>query len=265
MRPVRHSSLIVLAVALAVAVLSARSADAYTIYLKDGSRLVAAEKYKIKGDKALITLQNGTVTTIKASEIDVARSDQANTGNYGTAVVLEGSKVADTPAPPPAAAPGLSDLIASRAVGPRDLPEVKRAAPPQAVEVAAGKTAGGFADFTTLPHNPLALEVSSEIQKSFFEHGLREISIWRGTKPDRALVEVSVTSEATAFKALAVAAKVLDEFRTKHPGTISGIELSLTSSQNGRAGQFLMTPEQAADLLANKVEITAYYVDNLQF
>lgn len=262
MRTVSRLSLAVLVLAGA---LLAGPASAYTIYLKDGSRLVASQKYTVQGDNALITLQNGTMTTIKAAEIDVERTKAANKGNYGTAVVLEGNKVADTPAPAPAPKPGLSELIASRAVGPRDLPDVKRQMPSAGTETAAGMTAGGFADFTTLPHNPFPVELAGDIQKAFFDHGLREILVWRGTKPDRALVQVSVTSEATVFKALAVTARVLEDFRTRHPGALAAVELSLSANQGGNAGQFLMTPEQATDLLSNKVEISSYYRDNLQF
>ena len=60
---------------------------AYTIYLRDGARLIAKEKYTLDGDRALIVLQNGTQTFLAASEIDVPRTDAANRNNYGTAMV----------------------------------------------------------------------------------------------------------------------------------------------------------------------------------
>jgi len=254
-----------LAPAALVLVLAAAPLAAYTIYLKDGSRLIATEKYTISGDHALIKLQNGTVTTIKASEIDTARTETANKGNYGTAVVLEGSKIQDTPAPPPPPEKGLSDLIAAKAAGPRALPEVKRPEPADAAPLVAGKTPGGFVDFTTMAHTPLPVETTAEIQRLFYEHGLRDLAVWRGTKPDRVLVQVTVTSEATTFKAIAIAAKILDAFQKQHRTDITAIELSLPASQGGRAGQFLLTAEQAADLLANKLEISTYFVDNVQF
>ena len=53
-------------------------AHAYTIYLKDGSTLIAKEKYRVEEGKAIITLQNGTQTFIDASEIDVARTERTN-------------------------------------------------------------------------------------------------------------------------------------------------------------------------------------------
>lgn len=250
---------------LLLAVLAAPAA-AYTIYLKDGSRIVATEKYKVEGDRALIKLPSGTVSTIKASEIDVPRTDAANQGNYGTAVVLEGATIKDTPSPPPPPEQnGLSQLIASKSAGPRELPDVKRAEPAKVDAAVTGKTPGGAVDFSTLPHNPLPVELTGDIQKVFYEHGVRELSIWRGTRPDHALVEVTVSSEASTFKAIAVAAKVLESFRQQHRTDLTALELSLVASQGGRAGQFTLTGEQATDLLASKVEISAFYVQNLQF
>jgi len=263
MRPLR--SLRSLVPAVLVLVLAAAPALAYTIYLKDGSRLIATEKYTVQGNYALIKLPSGTVSTIKLAEIDVARTEGANKGNYGTAVVLEGAQIKDSPAPPPPPAPGLSNLIAAKTAGPRALPEVKRAAPEAAAPLGAGKTAGGFLDYASVAHTPLPVETTAEVQRLFYEHGLRELSIWRGTKPDRALVEVTVTSEATTFKAIAVAAKLLDSFRQQHRTDITAIEISLPTSQGGRAGQFLLTGEQAADLLTNRLEISSYFVQNLQF
>ncbi len=261
----RLQSLRSLVPAALVFVLVAAPAAAYTIYLKDGSRVIATEKYTIQGDRALIKLPSGTVSTIKAAEIDVARTDAANKGNYGTAMVLEGGQVKDTPAAPPPPAPGLSTLIAAKTAGVRELPEVKRESPEKAAPLVAGKTAGGFLDYSTVAHTPLPIETTAEVQRLFYEHGLRDMSAWRGTKPDRVLVEVTVTSEATTFKAIAVAAKVLDSFRQQHRADITAIELSLPASQGGHGGQFLLTGEQAADLLANRLEISSYYVQNLQF
>ena len=78
---------------LALCLWLAAPAAAYTIFLKDGSRIVSREKYRIQGDRAIVILENGTQTFIKATEIDVARTDQANTGsNYGTAYELDSVK-----------------------------------------------------------------------------------------------------------------------------------------------------------------------------
>ena len=51
---------------------------AYTIVLKDGSTLVAKEKYTVQNGRAIITLLNGTQTFVPADRIDVKRTEQAN-------------------------------------------------------------------------------------------------------------------------------------------------------------------------------------------
>ena len=70
-------------------------AGAYTIYLKDGSRLIAREKHRLEDGKVIIVLQNGTRTFIEASEIDITRTEQANLGDYGTALVLEDGQLVE--------------------------------------------------------------------------------------------------------------------------------------------------------------------------
>ena len=79
-----------------VLLLVAAPIAAYTIYLKDGSRLIAREKYTLDGERALILLQNGTQTFLAASEIDVPRTDAANRNNYGTAMVLQDGELIDS-------------------------------------------------------------------------------------------------------------------------------------------------------------------------
>jgi len=70
---------------------------AYTIYLKDGSRLMADGPYRVEGEQAIITLQNGTRTSIAAAEIDEQRTVEANAGGYGAALVLDDGKFTQLP------------------------------------------------------------------------------------------------------------------------------------------------------------------------
>jgi len=70
---------------------SLRAASSYTVVLKDGSTIIAKEKYRIEGSRAIITLLNGTQTFVRADQIDIAKTDAANRGSYGSAVVIPGS------------------------------------------------------------------------------------------------------------------------------------------------------------------------------
>jgi hypothetical protein len=259
---------------------------AYTIYLKDGSRVIAREKYRVENGKAIIVLPSGERAALDANQIDVKRTDEANRSNYGTAIVLE-----QTPPPTsgaPQAAPGqrqprLSDLIAQRKAEPRDLPTVRRdsaapaapsastagvTAPPPASAPATGalKTKAGFVDFSSLTRKPYAhLDVASELQQFFRSQGLEEVGIYGGTSSERPLVEITTNSEASVFRALSVASNALLHVRDRFPQWVSGIDLVLTTPERERAGQFALTPEMASDLASKKVEVAAFFINHVQF
>ena len=79
----------ILASAFLALLLLASSALAYVIKLKDGSLIFARIKYSVKGEKAIITLENGTVTAIKLEEIDVEGSEKYNKENFGNVVAID--------------------------------------------------------------------------------------------------------------------------------------------------------------------------------
>ncbi len=265
MNPKRSSrSLPVLLAALLA--LAASPLLAYKIVLKDGSSMVAKEKYRISGGRAIITLPNGIQTFLQASQIDVAKTEEANKNDYGTAVVIEGAEV--KPVAPAAPAPRertLADLIESRRGQPRELPSARREARRAAAAGAGGKTRAGYLDLQTLPRRPFAqLDVAAELQQFFRGKGIEEVEVYQGSEPDRPLLEVTASSEAGVFRALAVAANALLRIRDTHPG-VGGLELLMATPAKERAGQFVVTPQDAADLVAKNVEIASYFVNNVQF
>jgi len=254
--------------ALLLALAAASPLFAYKVVLKDGSAVVAKEKYRLSGTRAVITLPNGTQTFVEASQIDVAKTEEANRVDYGTAMVIEGSQV--KPAGPAAAAPKertLADLIESRRRQSRDLAaprrEVRRDA--RQAEGSLGKTRAGYLDLQTLPRRPFAqLDAAAELQQFFRGKGIEEVEVYQGSEPDRPLIEVVASSEAGVFRALAVAANALLRIRDAHP-RVGSLELLMATPAKERAGQFVITPQNAADLVAKNVEISAFYLSNVQF
>jgi hypothetical protein len=255
----------VLAAALLLAALATPLA-AYTIYLKDGTHVVAREKYRVENGRAIITLQNGTQTFIAAAEIDVARTENANQRNYGTAVVLEDGKVSTSPkpAPPPPAKPTLADLIASRAATPRERPEARRPGPESKEPT---KTPAGNVDLRELPRGPFAqLEVAAEIQQLYRSQGIQEeVAIFRGTQADRPLIEITTNSEASIFRALEASAQVLSQVRQRQPRRVAALEILMMTAARERAGQFLLTPELADELAGQRADTAAFFVKHVQF
>src|SRR5215203_7156348 len=131
MRHPRFRRLVVLAFALLVmahiGVPMRAAAAGYVVYLKDGSSVTAKEKYRIENGRALITLLNGTQTFIPASNIDAKRTEEANKGGHGSAVVLPGEpQDVGGPAGQRVKDKTLADLISSKVAVPRDLPTSKR-------------------------------------------------------------------------------------------------------------------------------------------
>ncbi|HXO19568.1 MAG TPA: hypothetical protein VOA87_06540 [Thermoanaerobaculia bacterium] len=267
MRNPRSSTVFTLLAVLAL--LAAVPLAAYTIVLKDGSTLAAKEKYKISGTRALITLQNGTQTFLDAKQIDVAKTEEVNQHDYGNAVVIDDTRANAAAAPP--AAPRkrtLADLIETRKTAPRDVPEARRESrrgESGGSGGGAGRTKAGYVDFSTVARKPFAqLEVASDLQQFLHAQGIEEVEIYQGSEPDRPLVEITTNSEGAVFKALAVGANALLHIRDSHP-KVAALDLLMTTPAKERAGQFVLTPQNAADLVAKNVEIAAFYLTNVQF
>ena len=243
------------------------AAAAYTIVLKDGHTLIAKEKYTVKNGKAIITLISGTQTSVPVDQIDVPKTEQANKLGLGTGVLVPGSPqdVGTVPAQP-RKDETLADLIHKQGAGPRDVPGNKR---PQKDQPAAGKlvkTKAGFNDLSAFPRKPYShTDVSAQLQQFFHAQGFEGVEIWEGTQADRPLIEITASSEGTVFKALSTAANGLLQIRSAFPNRVSAFEVLLATTARERAGQFELTPEMATDLVSKKLDVTAFFVRNVQF
>jgi hypothetical protein len=240
---------------------------AYVVYLKDGSNIVAREKYTVQGDRAIIILMNGTKTFVKAGEIDTRRTDEANKDNLrGSAVALPGEpQNLPTPGGPVRREKTLGDLIVSKEAAPRDLPESRRETPGQAAG-RLGKTKAGFVDFSTSPRKPYPhLEVLSELQQFFRAQGIEDMELYEGTQGDRPLLEFTTNSEASVFRTLSIAANALLHVRGLFPQRVAAFELLMRTPSRERAGQFVLTPDMATEIAAKKMDVSTFFIQNVQF
>jgi hypothetical protein len=250
--------------ALALALVAAPLA-AYTVYLKDGSKILAKEKYRVDGDKAIITLVNGTDSFLQLSEIDVPRTEEANQNDYGTAVVLEGVTPPKTPPPAAENDKSLSELIQERGTAMRELPEARREEP-TADEAGLPRTPGGWIDLTGFPRQPYSEDnVAGELKTFLHSQGLDSAKVFQGTAPGRPFLEIPAGSEAGVFRALAVCANALLHARDLFGERVKALELLMLTPNQERGGQFLLTPEEAADLAARRVEVAAYFLHSVEF
>jgi hypothetical protein len=252
-----------------LALLAAGPLAAYTIYLKDGSSIQAKDKYKVVGERALITLPNGSQTFLPLQQIDVPRTDQANINDYGTAVVIDSHQQPTTNVPPPQKS--LTELIHDKAPAPRELPPARRNRPGAAPTTATAspqtllKTKAGYADLFSLSRKPFGqVDVAGELQQFFRGQGVEDVEIYQGTQAERPMVEVTTNSEGAVFRALAVSATALLRIRDRHP-KIAAMELLLTTPAKERAGQFVLTPQMAAEVVSRNVEVSSFFLSNVQF
>ena len=247
-----------------IAVLAAGPLAAYTIYLKDGSTIQAKGKYRIEGNRAYIVLPNGTQSFIDARQIDVKRTEEANKSDYGgNAVILQEAAPSRDGTQAAPRQRRLSDVIASRG---GELPGPQREPVKSAPAETAVKTPSGSSDLTSIPRRAYEPpEVSAEIRQFFLGQGIGEVMIYAGTRPTHPLVQVTVGTETAVFKGLAVGANAVLHIRDRFPGKVDAFELLLVTSAGERGGQFVLTPEMAADLVAKKVQLAAFFVENVQF
>ena len=243
------------------------TAAAYVIVLKDGSRIMAEEKYRVEGERAIIELPNGTVTFIALDQIDVQATDKANEAGYGKALVIEGGEArerteADS-APEAERRRTLADLVAERDADRTRLEPQRRRQP------ATGplrRTPAGFVDFQTIPRQPLRdVELTTQIQGAFRGRGIDELELYQGSEAGRIFVEVTTASEASVFRALEVAAETLLAVREEHGGRVSALELLLATPDRQRAGQFVLTPEMARELAEDEVQVAEFFVEHVEF
>jgi hypothetical protein len=241
-------------------------AAGYTVFLKDGSRIVAKEKYRVEKGRAIITLPNGTQTFVQASQIDVPRTDDYNRGGHGGVVVLQSTPQDAAPSSgQPQKDKTLADLISARSAGPRDLPTSRREKPETAPSHVA-KTKAGYLDFATLARKPYShTEITAELQQFFHGQGVEGVEIYEGTQANRPLLEITTASEGSVFQALSATANALLQVRESFPDRVAAIELLLTTPERERAGQFVITPDVATELVSKQLDVTAFFVRNVQF
>lgn len=238
---------------------------AYVVVLQDGSRMVAEKEYEVRDGKAIITLPNGTETFIDADEIDREATLKANRQGYDKAVVIEGGDTRQVKTAPEATErrKTLADLAGPGTRVDRLEPHRRGA---RERESGAARTPAGYPDLSSLPPRPFHdLDLASEVQRFFRGQGVDGVDLYQGSGPSRLYAEITTNSEASVFRTLEVAAEALLAALDSHPGELAALELFLATADRERAGQFVVTPELARELVGGEVEISRFYVEHVQF
>lgn len=237
---------------------------AYSVYLKDGSSLMAKGPYRIEGDQAIIILQNGTRTSIAASEIDEQRTREANADGYGSALVLDDGKFTQLPSEREAEEEGsLSERIGGRRSSAATRDPVRR---PVAQSEGPHVLSSGAVDLRTVPRTPFSdLDLASEVLRIFRAQGVEQVMISQGTATGRLLVDITANSEASIFRGLEAAAGALIHARDAFPASSAVFEILLTTAAREPAGQFVLTQPLAELLAEHRIETSTFYIENVVF
>jgi hypothetical protein len=240
---------------------------AYTVILKDGSTLVAREKYRVQGNQAIILLPSGTRTSIALAEIDVERTREANTVDYGDALVVgDDGEVTQVVPDDKDKGPSLIDVArrnrAQRATGQDDEEDPAQDPASQRMPL----TPAGNVDL--LRANRIAfssVEIGTLISQVLRNQGVEGASIYQGTRPGRVFLEFTTNSEASVFRAIEASARALVELEQQRPGAIQAFELFMATDDRVRAGQFLVTPDRAQELLTRRIDLPGFFLKYVQF
>lgn len=242
----------------------ASPASSYILFLEDGRQMQIKEKYERDGDRVIVVLPSGSQAFLDASEVDFEKTEQVNQENLGSAVLLEGvGEEEERQKPPPPDEESLGDIIASRQQG-LSLPPPRRRDRPSQVKVP--RTGAGFLDLMTMARRPYTDgEVTSELLRYLKGQGVEEVKMFQGSREDRPLLEVVANSEASVFKVLKDAANALVQLEDRFPERITGFELLMVTDAQIRAGQFVMTPELANELVSGSVDGPTFFLRYVQF
>ena len=229
--------------------LLAPSLLAYVVKLKDGSLIFARSPYTVKGKRAIITLENGTVTQIDADKIDVPGTVKYNKENFGNVVALDTpqEKIFQLPTPVPQSKAALQDLVRKR--GGLDRPTPNTSAPPP--DAASGSSDSWQAD-------PIVRAAFSHI---FDGAGLTQYRVTSNRGKTRVLA--TANSEQAVFNTLSATARAIVDAAER--GRTTPVELVLTTGSGEAAGTFEISPAQAKLLVDRGVTVQDFFVKNVIF
>jgi hypothetical protein len=228
-----------------IALFVSTCAWAYVVKLKDGSLIFARTKYTVKGDRAIITLENGTVTAIKLDQIDVPGSEKYNQENFGNVIAIDtpdGRK--PTPAPDAPIPPRIQDYIKEKK--PRmNLPSHEQ-------------KSGG--DGSTSSFQPVDTNLQSAFTRIFDGAAISQYKLTNFKGKTRLLV--TTNTEEMVFNALNAAARALSDPTSR--GVATTIEIVMTTSAGESAGTIEMSPDQARLLVNGQITAADFFVKNVE-
>ena len=230
--------------ALVVAALAALPAQAYVVVLKDGSKLFGKEKYTVRNNFAVFTLENGNVAEVPMAQVDAAATEKYNQDNVGNVLVLDtpNAKVLQTPKTTSTDRQNLSRYIESHSAQPQ---EPRRSGPATTPKAAP---APEIAD-------PLIIREAIRILEGA---GVTQYKLQTGPK-----VVLIADQEDAVFRGISAAARLAQDLTSM--GKAQALDVEIVSSTGSDGGKFRMTPETIKGLTEGSMTASEYFVQNVIF
>lgn len=235
-------------------------ARAYVIVFKDGSTLIAREPFEIDGDRAVVTLQSGTQTVLPMADIDLERTQEKNRMELGRALVLD---TVDPREPDADRSQGrtLADVIQERRA--QEQQEASQSETRAARRLR--RTPAGNIDYFAMPRQPYRpAERAAAIRERLDRAGIAGATVLQGSSDGRVLVDIVTATRGDVLEALQESARALLDITSAHP-EIEALELAMATQSRSRAGQFVLTPEDARSLSEGTISPEDFFVAKVLF
>jgi hypothetical protein len=236
------------ALAILALFLFASGALAYVVKLKDGSLVFARAPYTVKGKRAIITLENGTVTQIEFDKIDVPGTEKYNRENFGNVIAIDApeERPKQLPTPVPRSNRPLGDLVRGRQTGLGPTPAPVAPAGSAVVAEASGS-------------------VDPAVQAAF-SRVFEETSITRyrmTNERGKTRLAATANTEQEVFNVIVASARAIIEAASR--GRAATVEIVITTASGAPAGTLEMTPQEAQVLASRSTTVQDYFVRNVIF
>ncbi|MCS7183263.1 MAG: hypothetical protein NZ869_09180 [Thermoanaerobaculum sp.] len=222
----------------------------YVVYLKNGKRVVAREKYQVKGKLAIVTLKNGSVVSLPLEQINVEKTEKINSLGLGDAELLA---LGEEGPPPPTPTPTPAMTTIGRLRGDIAKPTGEAAKPTPTPGIRLGDK----------PYPDKGVDRA-------FQEGLERYHLYLyrtslGTRPQYLYVEVQV-SEKEVPKALEAVCMTYHLLHQSAPERApERVELRLLNEAGREAGVFRIAPEAAAELATGKLTPDEFFLRHVIF
>jgi len=237
--------------AVALLLLAHEAQAVYVIVLRNGTRIVAQEKYIVKGPNALFSTKTGSYTLIPLSQVDLEATEKLNSLNLGDVQTLDWVDIQKTTPTPTPTVP-VSSL--GRLRGYLAKPEADATKPTPTPGVM-------FRDKRF--HDP---QVDQAFQQGLESYHLYLYRTSQGTQQTFLFIELQVNGQPETLKALQAVSQTYQLLAEKAPNRIpERVEIQMLNESGKEAGVFRISAADAAELVSGKISAENFFIKHVIF